>query len=103
MRKVLTAAVAMGAVVFGACSVDTSEDAQYDAERVCKEQFIAKRLKAPSTADYDLTVSGGPDTYVVSGTVDSENSFGAKLRSNVTCEVTIVGDQWRLDSLTGLN
>jgi len=38
----------------------------------------------------------------VTGNVDAENSFGAKLRMRFTCVVEDVGDQWRLRSLTGL-
>lgn len=82
---------------------DGDEVTAWDAERVCKEDFIPKRLKAPSTAEYDLTATGGPTTYTVTGTVDAENSFGAHLRSDVRCVVTVSGDRWRLDSLTGLN
>lgn len=81
---------------------DDTELNRYDAERVCKDEFIAKRLKAPSTADYHVTVTGGPTTFTVAGTVDAENSFGAKLRSNVRCVVSIEGSRWRLVSLTGL-
>lgn len=76
---------------------------RYDAERVCQDEFIANRLKAPGSADYDLTATGGPDTFSVRGTVDAENSFGAKLRSDVACVVTLDGDRWRLDSLSGID
>lgn len=79
------------------------EELRWDAERVCKEDFIARRLKAPATAEYDLTTTGGPTTYTVSGTVDAENSFGAMLRSEVTCVVADEGDRWRLVSIDGLD
>ena len=79
---------------------EPDEDAlRWDAEKVCKDEFIAKRLKAPSTADYDLDVTGGPKRFTVSGTVDAENSFGAKLRNDVTCIVEDEGDRWRLISV----
>ena len=68
-------------------SEPSAEDIRRDAVRVCEEEFIPPRLKAPATAEYDLTASGGPVTYTVSGTVDSENSFGAKIRSTWTCTV----------------
>ena len=42
--------------------------------------------------------------YVVRGYVDAENSFGAMIRSNFTCEICDEGDdRWPLVSLTGLN
>lgn len=103
MGRRLLLPITAGVIAFAGCSVDTSDDAGYDAKRVCQEEFISERLKAPSTADYDLDVTGGPVTYTVSGTVDSENSYGAKLRSDVTCVVELDGDQWKLQSLTGLH
>lgn len=59
------------------------------------EQFVKDRLKAPSTAKFqsceDRSVSGaGP--YTVRGWVDSENSFGAMLRSNYSVTLTAIGD-----------
>jgi hypothetical protein len=96
--------VALGAFGGGDDASGPNESAKRaDAERVCKEKFIADRLKAPSTAEYDLDVSGGPVTYTVQGTVDSENGFGAMLRSDVTCVVRDDGDKWTLESLTGLD
>lgn len=91
--------------LWGGMLNDDSDDeaTAWDAERVCKEDFIAKRLKAPASAKYDLDVSGGPTRFTVSGTVDAENSFGAMLRSNVTCIVEDAGDRWRLVSVSGLD
>jgi hypothetical protein len=108
-RLFLLALPVIGVVLL--CSgVFTDDDAvndaanSRDAKRVCEDDFIAKRLKAPSTADYDLEVTGGPDRYTVTGTVDSENSFGAKIRSKVTCVVEPTSsDQWRLIEVTGIN
>lgn len=49
------------------------------------EAYVLKRLKAPSTAKINLT--HGTDTaqtrIIVKGTVDSQNSFGAMIRSEV--------------------
>jgi hypothetical protein len=76
-----------------------------DAGRTC-ENFVKDRLKAPSTADFgDRDVSGSAGTYTVTSTVDADNSFGAKLRSNYTCQVheSADGKNWVLDSLTGLD
>lgn len=77
----------------------TSEDKQADAKRACQEKFIPDRLKAPATAKYSgVTVSGAAGQYTVAGAVDSQNSFGALVRSSFTCSVHLDGDQWILDS-----
>jgi hypothetical protein len=88
------------AVLGGGGDKPSEGEKKSDVERVCKDQFIADRLKAPSTAEYDLTVTGGPITYTANGTVDSENGFGAMLRSDVTCVVRDDGDKWVLESVT---
>ena len=73
-----------------------------DAEIICKD-FVRNRLKAPSTAGFsDVDHTGSAPTWTVTGNVDAENSFGAKLRMRFTCVVTDDGDQWLLKSLTGL-
>ncbi len=73
---------------------------------VCK-QFVEPQLKAPDGATWRNPLgnqvtytgaSGGPVT--VAASVDSENSFGAKLRSTYECTVTPTGaDNWRLTDL----
>ena len=55
-------------------------------------QFVEKRLKAPSTADFsyesEKSVKKINDTtFLVTGYVDSENSFSAKLRNNYSCKI----------------
>ncbi len=72
---------------------------------VCR-QFVDRNLVAPATADYpwgysDYTRSLGGGHYVVSAYVDSENGFGAKLRSYFKCEVRQSGeaDNYRLTDL----
>ena len=74
----------------------------WEAEQHC-EDFAEKRLRAPSTAKFDLAATGGPTYYTVTGTVDAENSFGAMLRSNITCELRVEEDGVYLESLTGLS
>ena len=57
------------------------------------EKQIEKLLKAPATAKYcDPKVTDlGEGKYVVASCVDSENSFGANLRSNWTVTMTYSG------------
>jgi hypothetical protein len=62
-------------------------DNRYEAIAQC-EAAIMDRLKAPSTASFDSTASGG-GTWTVTGTVDAENSFGATIRSSYQCSVII--------------
>lgn len=74
---------------------------KYGAQNVC-EQFVEKRLKAPATADFTDTASAhsGGGAWRVTGAVDSENSFGANVRSTYVCQVQHTGDgNWRLTSL----
>lgn len=75
------------------------------AQVVCRE-FVERRLKAPSTADYsdeEATHLRGK-TWVVVGNVDAENSFGAPIRNSYTCRTRFEGDdEWTLLSLTGLD
>jgi hypothetical protein len=60
------------------------------AELACKH-YIASTLKAPSTADWLNADTGRwrdhPGYFLVTHTVDAENSFGAKLRANYQCQV----------------
>jgi hypothetical protein len=60
------------------------------AQVVCK-QSISARLKAPSTAEWSFKEAGRwrnhPGYFLVRYSVDAQNSFGAKLRSNFECEV----------------
>jgi hypothetical protein len=71
------------------------------------QDFIEKRLIAPATAEWpsrsDITVlpiRGKEEAYQVRGYVDSQNGFGALIRTNYVCEVSYVGNgQWHLDYL----
>ena len=36
----------------------------------------------------------GAHRWKVTGAVDAENSFGAKLRSDYSCELTVSGEKW---------
>jgi hypothetical protein len=70
--------------------------------------FVGDDLKAPSTAHYspdseDQVFNAGTH-YTVSGYVDAENSFGAKLRLNYTCTVQWHPKKktWGLVDLSGL-
>lgn len=102
--------VVLVAVLFGGCAAirgssgsSTSTDNSYEAIAQC-EARIDNLLKAPATADYSSDASGsGAGPWTVTGTVDAENSFGAKIRSEYQCTVTMSGDSatTTVDSFTG--
>jgi len=72
---------------------------------VC-QQFVEDRLKAPVTAEFggpysQVTKSLGGGRFVVDTYVDSQNSFGAMIRTEFSCTVQNTGgDNWHLESLT---
>jgi hypothetical protein len=73
----------------------------YEAEKQC-ERFIEDRLKAPASAEFDLATTGGPVSFTSVGTVDSQNSFGAMIRNDVSCTLHLTGETWYLDAISGL-
>lgn len=76
----------------------TTQEIHADAQRVCEEKFIPARLKAPATAQFsELIVVADGASYKVTGNVDSQNGFGALVRSTFTCSVRSAGDQWVLN------
>jgi len=78
-----------------------SYDANNSVEAIAQcEDLVQSKLKSPSTAQFDSTAKGFGE-WTVTGTVDSENSFGAMLRSEYQCTVIIEGEsiKRRLDSL----
>lgn len=76
----------------------TEAENQRDAQRVCEEQFVPARLKAPATAKFTaVTVTHAGGAYRVTGSVDSQNGFGALVRSSFSCTVHTSGDQWVLN------
>lgn len=79
------------------CMAAVSANNQYDmnnpAEAVEQcEARIEKMLKSPSTAEFASKATGSGE-WQVTGTVDSENGFGAKVRSTYSCTVVIDSDR----------
>ncbi len=54
--------------------------------------FVTRQLKAPATAKFDDATANvkklNDTTFTIVSFVDSENSFGALLRSNYFCTIT---------------
>lgn len=62
---------------------------QRQMEKACQEA-VRDQLKAPATAEFqDVTVSAaGAGAWRVDGDVDSQNSFGAQIRTSFRCDLT---------------
>ncbi|MCW8811019.1 MAG: hypothetical protein OQJ93_01955 [Ignavibacteriaceae bacterium] len=73
------------------------------------KQFVEDKLKAPSTAEFPyyndrnvsvIKVNGTTNQYIVKGYVDSQNSFGAMIRTRYICTVRHKYDStWELVDL----
>lgn len=64
---------------------------------------IESRLKSPGTANYSgENLSSNGNQWTLTGSVDSQNSFGGVVRNDFTCVATGSGDNWSVTSLTGL-
>lgn len=78
-------------------------DRQPAAYRAC-QKFIEAGLRSPGSAKHpaytDEAVSDQDPIYVVTSMVDSQNGFGALLRTHYRCEVRREGDGFRLVDLT---
>lgn len=86
---------------FAVYSGTRGDEAGWEREAVAQcEGFADKRLKAPAEAEYDLAAVENGDRWVVTGTVDAENSFGARIRSDVYCELHFAGDAAYLDDIS---
>ena len=80
---------------------DEPYDPNWSGEATAQcEDLVTQNLKAPSTAKFD-TDAEGDGTWIVTGTVDSENSFEATLRADFQCTVIMEGEsiKRRLDYL----
>ena len=72
------------------------------------EDFVKRRLKAPSTADFPSAWSGrgkmvddvGNQTYAIDSYVDAQNSFGAQIRMRFAARIKQVSErEWQLIAL----
>ncbi len=79
---------------------DSGELAQVAAQSSC-ETMVKNHLKSPSTAQFSNETETGFDPIAITGHVDSENGFGAMLRSSFHCTGTLQGGgvETTLDSI----
>src|SRR4029077_1152209 len=94
MRSIF-AIVVLGLMLQAGCAsqrpAEPQEPDTIGAWIACQE-FVGKRLKAPSTADFQSYDKAGviikSSTFFIAHVyVDTQNSFDAKLRSNCTCAI----------------
>ncbi|WP_197523623.1 hypothetical protein [Rhodococcus sp. 008] len=83
----------LGGWLISSCDSDDDISPKADARVACQDAVEA-RLKSPSTADFGgVSTDGSKDAgIVVTGHVDSENTFGATTRTEFSCKVTFSGD-----------
>lgn len=85
--------------IYGALNKDKQEspkNLEVLARMAC-EGVVEQNLKSPTSASYSSVVTGGAGTqhgpWTVEGTVDADNSFGAKIRSSYVCTTKMDGDR----------
>jgi hypothetical protein len=100
--------IALLALFAGCGALMSSEDsdetgAQPGQARNACHDFVSDQLKSPGSADFegvlDAKITGSGSTYTVRGWVDSDNSFGASVRTSYVCVVSGANSSWRLQSL----
>lgn len=105
MKKLLIFIVAIIGVfyIIGKCSPEYKPDPEFSAYYYSK-QFVTTILKTPSVAKFcekeDCAIKLEADGYRVIGWVDSQNSFGAMMRSDFEVKVHESGSNWLCDELT---
>lgn len=96
----ILAVIAVGNSLFNGNEIDTLEPSgnktwisKHEA-RVYAEMVVESRLKAPSTAEFshlrDTKIEPIENGFKITGHVDSQNSFGAMLRSEYSVEIYVV-------------
>ncbi|MDP4011959.1 MAG: hypothetical protein Q8P72_07115 [Candidatus Roizmanbacteria bacterium] len=67
------------------------------------QEFVKQGLKAPSTAKFPVlpyqTSTDGDGLYRVVSHVDSQDSFGAMIRSDWSVTMRLVGERWILEKM----
>ena len=70
------------------------------------EGFVEKMLKSPSTAEFPGVIEKdkhitdlGEGKYKINSWVDSQNGFGATIRTNFSCTIIFEGNKVRYENL----
>jgi len=85
----------------------SANEASPSEAAVMAEEFVKGKLKAPGTAEFnsydpDKVTEIEENKFKVTGWVDAENSFGAKIRSNYLAVVRYEPEQekWYLEEIS---
>lgn len=81
----------------------SSRSDDFTAHHYCQE-FVTRRLRAPSTAKFSsyrntVVSKSGYNSWTVRGYVDAQNAFGAQIRQQYTCDISISGSSAKLENL----
>ena len=83
------------ALVLAHCPGETEDEGNAISAAIHCKDFVHDRLVSPSTADFPFirppTRSLGNNTYVSRSYVDSQNRFGATVRTEYVCTVRFNG------------
>lgn len=99
MKRTLGALALCALMAAGCGSGPYNADNEAEMKSQC-EGFAAKRLQSPGSAEFTLVANRVGDQWKVTGVVDSENGFGALLRSDVSCVMHIESDTVYLDDIS---
>jgi hypothetical protein len=80
--------VLIASTILISCDYSDSEDPEFKATYNV-EHYVRNQLKAPNSAEFSGTTATKieDNIYLVTGSVDAQNSFGATLRKNFSCEI----------------
>jgi hypothetical protein len=89
-------------LAYGSSDSDTGSSSPSDNKFLAysyAEDFVKQKLKSPSSAEFPGTFEKdehitelGNRKYKINSWVDSQNSFGAQIRTNFSCTITFDGD-----------
>lgn len=90
-------------VLFACTSGKITQEKATEAAHI----FVKEKLKAPETATFseENWKETGPNAYAVSGKVDGQNSFGAKVREDYIVKMKYLGgdyhdrQSWQVDAI----
>ena len=96
-------------IAIGSSDNESSSSSSSDRSRSAYyygEEFVKKRLKSPSTAKFagnlekkDHVTKIAENEYKIDSYVDSQNSFGATIRSYWSCTIKFVDDNVQCENL----
>lgn len=101
---IIVISIVFAAIDGGSSSKTSLDDDNVHGAWAYTQQFVEKRLKSPGSAKFPFggfqhASCLGNHRYNVDSYVDSENSFGAKIRTHFTAIIKETNSGWELESL----